>query len=70
VSPLAVDFIGLAAALGLMTLLWLASLVLRNASIVDSFWGAGFVVLGWLYFLLAPQGLLARKLLAAALLTV
>lgn len=61
---------GLAAALGLMTLLWLVSLVLRNSSIVDIFWGAGFVVLGWLYFLLAPQGLPARKLLIAALVTI
>ena len=58
-------FVGLAAALGLMTLLWLVSLALRNSSIVDIFWGAGFVVLGWLYFLLAPQGLPARKLLIA-----
>lgn len=69
-SALEIYFTGLAAALGLMTLLWLVSLMLRNASIVDIFWGAGFVMLGWLYFLLMPQGLLARKLLIAALVTV
>ncbi|MCX6032165.1 MAG: DUF1295 domain-containing protein [Chloroflexi bacterium] len=65
-----VYLVGLAAALGLLTTLWLVSLALRNSSIVDIFWGAGFVVLGWFYFLLAPQGLPARKLLIAVLVTV
>jgi steroid 5-alpha reductase family enzyme len=69
-SPLEVCFVGLAVVLGLMTLLWPVSLAPRNASIVDIFWGAGFVVLAWLCFLLAPQGLPARKLLSALLVTV
>ena len=30
--------------LGLMTLLWLVSLALKNSSIVDIFWGTGFVI--------------------------
>jgi steroid 5-alpha reductase family enzyme len=30
-----------------MLLLWLLSLALRDASIVDIFWGAGFVVVAW-----------------------
>ena len=34
----------LAAVLALMMILWLASLLLHNASIVDIFWGPGFVV--------------------------
>lgn len=34
----------------LMTLLWLLSLKLKNASIVDSFWGIGFIVLGIFYY--------------------
>ena len=29
--------------LGLMIVLWLLSLALRNSSIVDIFWGTGFV---------------------------
>ena len=62
--------IGLGAALGLMTGLWLVSLALRNSSIVDIFWGVGFVALAWLYFLLTPQGLPVRKLLGAALVTI
>jgi steroid 5-alpha reductase family enzyme len=58
VSAIGIYFVGLAAALGLMTVLWLISLALRNSSIVDIFWGAGFVLLVWLYFALAPQGIL------------
>ncbi len=55
---------------GLMTLLWLLSLVLRDASIVDSFWGAGFVITCWVYFLLTPAGATPRKWLLAVLVTV
>lgn len=69
-NDLGIYLAGLAAALGLMTLLWLVSLALRNSSIVDIFWGAGFVVLGWLYFVLAPQGLPERKLLITLLVTI
>jgi steroid 5-alpha reductase family enzyme len=57
--PLAV---ALAAALGMMTLVWVASLLMRDASIVDVFWSLGSVVAGWIYFLAAeahtPRGLL------------
>jgi steroid 5-alpha reductase family enzyme len=56
--------------LGLMILLWLLSLALRNSSIVDIFWGTGFVIVAWATFLLTPEGFLARKLLLAGLVTV
>jgi steroid 5-alpha reductase family enzyme len=36
--------VNLASVLGLMFLLWLVSLVRRDASVVDPFWGTGFVV--------------------------
>jgi steroid 5-alpha reductase family enzyme len=55
--------------LSLMILLWLFSLVLKNASIVDIFWGTGFVISAWVYFVLTPDGFLLRKLLIAALTT-
>jgi steroid 5-alpha reductase family enzyme len=42
--------IGLAVTLGLMTLLWLVSLRLKNSSIVDIFWETGFVIANWVYF--------------------
>lgn len=57
------------ALLAMMTLLWLVSLLLQNASIVDIFWGIGFAVVTWLAFALAP-GYLPRKQLAAALVTI
>ena len=53
--------------LGLMAELWLLSLVLRNSSIVDIFWGAGFVICAWFYFIATPQGFASRKLLTCLL---
>jgi len=49
--------------------LWLVSLVLRNSSIVDIFWGTGFVLANGLYFVLAPEGAIARKWLLGVLVT-
>jgi steroid 5-alpha reductase family enzyme len=40
---------GLAASLGLVTIVWLASVAKRNAAIIDIFWSLGFVMLAWLY---------------------
>jgi steroid 5-alpha reductase family enzyme len=54
----------------LMTLLWLLSLTLKNSSIVDIFWGAGFILIVWLVFALAPQGYLPRRQLVALLVTI
>jgi steroid 5-alpha reductase family enzyme len=42
-------WVALGAALAMMTLVWLASLVMRDASIIDVFWGLGFVVVAWVY---------------------
>jgi steroid 5-alpha reductase family enzyme len=41
--------VALVAILALMTLVWGASLFKRDASLVDTFWGLGFVVAGWIY---------------------
>lgn len=54
----------------LMTLLWLVSLVLKNSSIVDIFWGFGFVVTAWVAFTLTPDGVFTRKLLLCTLVTI
>lgn len=32
-----------------MTLLWLFSLLIKDSSIVDIFWGIGFVIIAWFY---------------------
>ena len=62
--------IGAAAILGLMVALWIASLMLRDASIVDIFWGPGFVMTNWVYFALTVDGYPARKWLICALVTI
>lgn len=62
--------VGLAVILGLMTILWIISLGMKNSSIVDIFWGTGFVIANWVYFFLAPEGFLPRKLLIGALVTI
>jgi steroid 5-alpha reductase family enzyme len=59
----------LAILLGCMICLWLLSLVMKNASIVDIFWGLGFVIVAWLTFFMA-EGYLGRKLLICALISV
>jgi steroid 5-alpha reductase family enzyme len=53
----------------LMAALWLISLALRNSSIVDIFWGAGFVITDWLLFALTPDGFVLRKWLIGVLVT-
>jgi steroid 5-alpha reductase family enzyme len=60
--------VALAVVLGLATLVWVASLVKRDASIVDVFWGLGFVVAGWVYFVTA-EGRGARGALVVGLVT-
>jgi steroid 5-alpha reductase family enzyme len=55
---------------GIMTLLWLLSLALRDSSIVDPFWGTGFVIANWVYFALTPDGFPARKWLISILVTI
>ncbi len=53
-----------------MVILWLVSLALKNSSIVDIFWGTGFVLIAWLTFVLFPEGYLPRKILSVALVTI
>jgi len=57
-----------AAAAGLMLLLWVASLRLRDASIVDPFWGPGFAAVAWTSVAVAgpsPRGILLALLASA-----
>jgi len=46
---------GLALVAASMTLLWLLSLPLRNSSIADIFWGPGFALVSWCYFVLGTK---------------
>jgi steroid 5-alpha reductase family enzyme len=65
-STWSIALIALGAAVGLMTLVWAVSLFKRDASIIDVFWGLGFVALGWVYYALTdastPRGLLVVAL--------
>ncbi|MBM3696780.1 MAG: DUF1295 domain-containing protein, partial [Actinobacteria bacterium] len=58
-----------------MVLLWLVSLAVRDASIVDIFWGPGFVLVAWGVFAWVathdlPAGGAARRWLLVSLVTV
>ena len=46
----------------MMTLLWAISVIIRNVSIVDLFWGLGFVITSLWYFL-RSDGFPARKVI-------
>ncbi len=61
---------GLAIILVLMIAFWVISLVLKNSSIVDIFWGTGFVIAAWVYFFLSSEGFIWRKVLIASLVTI
>ena len=53
----------------MMTILWIISIPIKNVSIVDLFWGFGFVVTGFVYFL-GTDGLPARKFILLGLVAV
>lgn len=53
----------------MMVILWLISVVVRNVSIVDLFWGFGFVVVSVFYFL-KGEGFEPRKVLVTALVAI
>jgi steroid 5-alpha reductase family enzyme len=61
--------VGLLTVLAAMTIAWVLSVRLRDASIADICWGPAFVLLAWLYCLLFdPPG--PRPILIASLVTV
>ncbi len=61
----AILVINLALIAGLMTALWLISLRIRNASIVDVFWGLGFVLVSWTTVLLTDTTAMRRWVIVA-----
>ncbi len=58
-----------AGALVLVVAVWLASLRLRDASIIDSFWGVGFIVIAWVCVAVG-HGARDRRLELAILVTI
>lgn len=59
----------LAAILVMMTTLWIISVFVKNVSIVDLFWGFGFVVSAIVYFVLT-DGNETRKIVLLSLVTI
>lgn len=57
----------LAAILAAMFALWIVSLIRRDASIVDAFWGMGFVIVAWMAWILNSPA--AGRVLILAVLT-
>ncbi|MEZ5198343.1 MAG: DUF1295 domain-containing protein [Bacteroidales bacterium] len=53
----------------LVTLLWLWSIVIKNVSIVDIFWGLGFVAVNAFYVFMSGE-MTARKILILILVTI
>lgn len=52
-GSLALIGLSVGVAIGFMTIVWIVSLILRNASIVDIFWGLGFITLASVVFAMA-----------------
>jgi steroid 5-alpha reductase family enzyme len=55
--------------LSLMTILWVISIFLRNVSIVDLFWGLGFVIIS-VFFFINTNGNESRKIILMTLVTI
>lgn len=53
----------------LMTILWLVSIIIKNVSIVDLFWGFGFVLVTLFYFI-KTDGLNHRKIILMTMVAV
>ncbi|MHB0959772.1 MAG: DUF1295 domain-containing protein [Pirellulaceae bacterium] len=57
--------VNLALIAGLMALLWVVSLRIKNVSIVDVFWGLGFVLVSWMTFLLTDVSSMRQAVMVA-----
>lgn len=60
---------GLLLIISLMTILWMFSIFLRNVSIVDLFWGVGFVIVNT-WYCLANEEITIRQVLLLILVTI
>jgi steroid 5-alpha reductase family enzyme len=56
------------AVMGFMVAVWAMSVAIKNASIADTFWGLGFVLVAWITFA-GADGYLGRRLLITLLVT-
>ncbi len=68
-SFLQIYFQGFLLIMVLMTLLWIVSIILKNVSIVDLFWGLGFVLTAGFYFM-KTEGFEPRKVILIILVAI
>lgn len=61
---------GLAAAVGFLTVVWMVSLIRKDASIVDPFWGLTFIVLATAYRYISESEYGARPAIVLGLLVI
>jgi len=61
-------FEGMLLIISLLTILWLISVFIKNVSIVDIFWGMGFLFIN-LYYFLASDEFYTRKIILLVLVT-
>lgn len=66
-SAFEVALVGLGAIMAYMVAIWLLSLALGNSSIVDVFWGPGFLVAALAYFVASDDGYGTRQAIVLAL---
>ena len=66
---LEIYLLGLAVIMAMMATLWLVSIFIKNVSIVDLFWGLGFVLSASLYFSFA-EGFELRKIILLILVSI
>lgn len=62
-----VALIGLGAIMAYMVAIWVLSLVLNNSSIVDIFWGPGFLLAAIAYLLASDDGYATRQIIVTVL---
>ena len=55
---------------GFMNILYLISLILKNSSIIDIFWGSGFVIIAWINFFKTMESVGPRDWLILILVTI
>jgi steroid 5-alpha reductase family enzyme len=62
--------IGAVAVWTYMTIIWVFSVLRKDASIVDIFWGPGFAFLACIYFVFTPEGAFLRRTLIVAIVVI
>lgn len=57
--------------MGILTVLWIISLVIKDSSIIDIYWGPGFVLVAWFYaYLTGWENLATRHLILLGLISI